>query len=208
MARSPLFKHPKPRPVPRLDPVPGVGGANPLAPAAPQRQGFRSWFAQRDYHPRFNQMDAGHQRKIQQKYRAQVPAGAPPQATYDNPITSNGQFFDPNSQYGYNGGAGSVATSPIGDIFLEDNPDAAWMRHLASLGIDPMSAEGQWARTQLGNVKTGWNAALATNPQLRQRDYLKSLDIRGMFANQSASDRGENPGMFAPRARTISRGYG
>lgn len=206
----PLFKHPRPKPVPPLDPVPGVGGVPPLTPA-PQRTGFRDWQQQRaqgkDWRP-FGQMGDQRQQAARQKYRAQTAPVTPTQVTYNNPIASSGGFFDPNSQYGYSGGAGDIATSPIGNIFLEDNPDAAWMRHLASLGIDPQSAEGQWARGQLGNVKTGWNAALATNPQLRQSDYLKTLNIRDMFANMSATERGENPGLFAPRARTISRGYG
>jgi hypothetical protein len=190
--------------VPPLDPVPGVGGGNPLAP----RSGFRDWFRARSdarggYPRPFGQMSDQRQQSLRDKYRA----SRTPPPTYNNPIASNGSFFDPNSQYGYSGRPGDVANSPIGDIFLEDNPDAAWMRYLAGQGIDPQSAEGQWARTQLGNVKTGWNAALATNPQLRQADYLKSLNIHGMFSNMSAGQRGENPGMFAPRARTISRGY-
>ena len=51
-------------------------------------------------------------------------------------------------------------------------------------------------------------AANATNPNLKIQDYIRGLDIPSLFTSQTARQRGENPGMFAPRARTISRGYG
>jgi hypothetical protein len=183
------------------------------------RSGFRAWTKSRDLPKAFGDLSARRRRDLRQQWSnlqdvrgtsSTVPplVETPTTPQFNNPIQSNGGWFDPNSQYGSSYQPGEWATTPVADIFLEENPDAAWMRYTTGLGIDPNTAEGQWARSQLSNAKTGWTAALATNPQLRQRDYFNSLNIRNMFRNLSARERGENPGLIAPAARTISRGYG
>jgi len=137
-----------------------------------------------------------------------VPTPTGPDPRWNAPFTTNGQFFDAGSHYGNVSTTGDFSNTPVGEKYLEQNPEAAWARYAASKGVNPLTNKGRFARSIFPQVRTGFEAALATNPQLRQSNYFNTIDINRMFNNQDAATRGENPGGFAPRARTISRGYG
>lgn len=119
-------------------------------------------------------------------------------------------WYNPNSSYGSSQyKPGEFQNTLIGNEMLEspDGWDASWTRYLSELGLAPNTNAGRWAATQFGQAKTGYEAALATNPLLKFNEYIRGLDVPGMYNQLTAQQRGENPGMFAPRARTISRGF-
>jgi hypothetical protein len=128
------------------------------------------------------------------------------------PSWSNGQwgntFFDPNSQYGGTWAPGDYASTGAAQHYFGQFPEASWTRYAGELGLDPFSNQGQFARGLFPQVMEGFMAANATNPNLRIQDYVRGIDINALFSGQTARQRGENPGQYAPRARTISRGYG
>lgn len=122
------------------------------------------------------------------------------------PNTGN-QFFNPQSQYGGTWAPGAWASTGVGSIYFDQNPEAAWTRYTAQRGVDAMSNQGQFARSLFPQVYEGYEAALATNPNLRVEDYIQGIDPFAMFDQQTAAQRGEQPARFAPRTRTIARGY-
>lgn len=132
----------------------------------------------------------------------------PPSGWSNNSGWSN-QFYNPYSDYG--GGTqwqpGDFANSAVGGLYFDENPEAAWTRYTASRGFDAMTNQGQFARSLFPQVYEGYQAALATNPNLRITDYVQSIDPFSLFDQQSASARGEQPSRFAPRTRTIARGF-
>lgn len=125
---------------------------------------------------------------------------------------SNGwgtSLFDPASVYGstqYQ--PGEWADTGAGSMYLNDNPEVAWTRALAELGIDPSTAQGKFSRGQWTQVLEGYKAANLTNPNLRIEDYVKTLNPNAMYQNQTAAERGETPQANTIRARTIGRAYG
>jgi hypothetical protein len=122
---------------------------------------------------------------------------------------TSGWLFDPNSTYGgttYN--PGDWINTDIGNKQFQDDPSGAWQYWIAQNGIDPMSQRGQTARSLLSRVNDAYDAATLDNPMLQRRDFLRGVDPNALLANMSASERGETPGRFQGRARTISRGYG
>lgn len=116
-------------------------------------------------------------------------------------------FFDPNSQYGGSWAPGEWAGTGAGAIQQDQQPEAAWTRYAARRGVDPLSNEGQFYRALFPQVYEGYKAAALTNPMLRIEQYVEGLDPRALFNQQTAAQRGEQPGRMAPRARTISRGF-
>lgn len=130
------------------------------------------------------------------------PAGGWNQGGWQNP------FFNPNSDYGGTFAPGQFAQTGVADFAIGKNPELAYTRRLGELGIDPLSAKGQNLRGQWGQLLEGYNAATLTNPNLKIQEYLAGIDLNALYNAQTAQQRGENPGRFAPRARTISRGYG
>ena len=119
-------------------------------------------------------------------------------------------YYNPNSNYGStNYQAGEFITTPFGSFMAEDpsNWDASWQRYASELGYSPTDTKGKWMRSQFPMVEEGYRAAQLTNPMLRFNEYIRGLDMPGQFQSMTATQRGENPGQYAPRARTISRGY-
>lgn len=132
------------------------------------------------------------------------PGGNPGQGPY----ATNGWLFDPGSDYGGTFGQNTFPDTPVGEDYLQNNPAAAWQRYTAQKGIDPLSNRGGVARTLLGRVNDAYEAALATNPLLRRQDFLRGIDPNQIMDLMTPAERGERPGLFSGRARTISRGYG
>lgn len=120
----------------------------------------------------------------------------------------NQPFYDPTSQYGGTWQPGEFAQTGVGDYYLGQNPEVAWTRHLSGAGINPQTAQGTNLRGLWGQVYDGFKAALATNPNLKIQEYVAGIDPQQLYNQQTAQQRGETPGRFAGRARTISRAYG
>jgi len=122
----------------------------------------------------------------------------------------NGGYYQPYNTYGsqqYGYGLGDFAQTPLGGQYLEDNHDAAFTRYLANMGYNPTTNQGDFARQQFGKVDDAFKAAQATNPFLKFTDYLNGVNgqIQNQWNSMTYQQRGENPGMFGIRARTIPR---
>lgn len=106
------------------------------------------------------------------------------------------------------GGSNNPSTQ-LGQDYLEDNPNVAWNRHLASLGFTQgdTSPFAEFARKQQQNAILGWQTALVENPTLALTEYLTPLNrqrLAQMFQYLSPTQRGENQGRFVGPTRTIS----
>lgn len=117
-------------------------------------------------------------------------------------------YYDPSSSYGGTRyGQGEFAQTPIGKNYLEADQEASFTRWLADNGYRDFTGEGEFARQQFGRMRTGYDAAVATNPELSFQNYLGQTG--GQLANQytrlTPDQRGEKPSMYAPRARYIPR---
>lgn len=130
-------------------------------------------------------------------------------AGWDTPASWGTSLYDPASAYGgtkYQ--PGEYAQTPYGSEYMDQNPEVAWTRALAALGIDPGSAKGQFAAGMWPKVLDGYKAATLTNPNLRIQDYVATLNPNAMYQNQTTQERGETPQAFSTRARTIGRAFG
>ena len=125
-----------------------------------------------------------------------------------NPTGSNTyNYFNPRSTYGGSYLPGKFASTGVGDYYLEQNQEASFTRWLAENGYRDFTAPGEFARQQYGKVRTGYEAALGTNPDLKFRDYLNQTgpSLRNQYQRLTPEQRGENPSIYAPRARYIPR---
>ncbi len=130
-----------------------------------------------------------------------------PPSSWSNNAGWGNQFYNPNTNYGGRWNPGDFASTPVGGVYFDQNPEAAWTRYTASRGVDALTNQGQFARSLFPQVYEGFQAAQATNPELRITDYIQGIDPFAMFDQQTASARGEQPAKFAPRTRTIARGF-
>ncbi len=131
-----------------------------------------------------------------------------PYSRLAGPTGSNSyNYYDPGSTYGGQYGPGGWSSTQTGQYYLEQNPEAAFTRWLAENGYRDFTAQGEFARQQYGKVRTGYEAALGSNPNLSFRDYLSQTgpSLGQQFARLTPEQRGENQSLFAPRARYIPR---
>lgn len=90
-----------------------------------------------------------------------------------------GGFFDPSSLYGgqYNWGTTPVVGGPGG--YLAENPQAAYTRFTSTFGGQNNDPYSRWLQQQFSQAYQGYQAALATNPNLGfgrgENDYLQGL---------------------------------
>jgi hypothetical protein len=134
------------------------------------------------------------------------PYAPPPQVTYGQTTG----WFDPTSTYGGQWGTQGVTGTPFGSIYLRDNPNVAYARYTSGFGGLGDDAFSKFVQSQYRNANAGYLSALATNPNLDfYRDYLPGLGgeqfFRERFQGLAPSQRGENQGLWAPRARWITR---
>ncbi len=134
-------------------------------------------------------------------------SATPPQQL--DPATAN-PFYNPTATYGAFNGATGNTLAPWGNVILEQNPDAAFTRFGAQIGLPgDESPFARWFRQQFGRTQTGYGAAAATNPLLMYRDYLGGLgsfaDWQRRFMALTPQQRGEQQTAFAPAARWINR---
>jgi hypothetical protein len=115
-------------------------------------------------------------------------------------------FYDPQSNYGGTAfGLGQFPTTPIGNRYLEETPDASFARYLAQQGVDQFSGAGSWAQRQYPQVLTGYRAALGTNPFLPFQQYLSGLNLPQQYQQRTPIQRGINQAMVAPANRILPR---
>ena len=119
-------------------------------------------------------------------------------------------YYNPNHDYGAGEagyGLGEFANTTLGRNYLESNPEAAFTRYLADNGYRDFTGLGEFARNQYGRVRAGYEAALATNPDLFFTDYLREhgAGLRNQYLRLTPEQRGEQPNQFAQRARYMAR---
>jgi hypothetical protein len=88
--------------------------------------------------------------------------------------------------------------------YLNTTPEAGWVQYLQDQGLYGVDPAGKYARNQYNKVYGGYGAQAATNPNLGFYDYLlgSGLDLRGEYANQSPTDRGDfSDRILTPRVR-------
>lgn len=153
----------------------------------------------------------------QPRTRAPAPApapAAPSLAPYaqQTPITyaPTDGWYDPDSAYGGSRGAGGYVGTPVGDIYLRDNPNVAYARYTSGFGGLGEDAFAKFVQSQYRNANSGYLSALATNPNLNfSRDYLPNMGgeqfFRNKFNSLAPQQRGEQTGLWSPRSRWIGR---
>jgi hypothetical protein len=101
------------------------------------------------------------------------------------------------------------ADTEVGNLYLQQNPNFAYVRYLGQLGADDDdSPYARWLRGQYARTQQGWGAAFARNPLLSYHaDYLPSLGNadawRQRFQSLTPGQRGEENAPFAPVTRTL-----
>ncbi len=137
----------------------------------------------------------------------------------DTPTGQGGyDYYDPWSsyggdQYGFTNpyGDNPFWDSAVGEQYLNSNPNAAWgVYAYPMLEGGGNSAFDEWMMQQRTKAYSGYEAALASNPNLGYlSEYLPSLgsgeDWQRRFQMLSPQDRGEQYGATSAQARTIPR---
>jgi hypothetical protein len=117
-------------------------------------------------------------------------------------------FFAPGNLYG---GKQDYSTAPIvsGPTgYLEGNPDAAYTRHIAGFG-GGMDNFSRFVQQQQNKLRGGYEAAVATNPNLTFQTYLHPFNagfFHNLFNSMTMNQRGERPENSMGRARWQSNG--
>jgi hypothetical protein len=119
-------------------------------------------------------------------------------------------WYDPTSAYGGDQGATGYVNAPVGNMYLQNQPLAAYTRFLGGIGGLGDDAFSRWAQQQYQRAHQGFLAALATNPNLNfYRDYLPQTGGMGewqqRFGQLDPRSRGENPSLYTGPARWIQR---
>jgi hypothetical protein len=127
-------------------------------------------------------------------------------ATFGNIMKQSNPYFDINANYG---AAQNMYDSPYVEQFMSpEAPGGEWERLLTDQGLGGSSKKDTWARNQYGRSQQGFEAAqLNSGPGLSYRTYLQQFYGPRFFdanwAKLAPTQRGENYGNFAPRARWI-----
>lgn len=104
----------------------------------------------------------------------------------------------------------SFSNTPVGQQFLDNQPSGSFTRWLTEKGVPQHTKFGQWANSQYSDLRSGFSAAQADNPELSfygpKQSYLNTIDLKGIYDNMSFGQKGLNPGLYAPRARMLPRG--
>lgn len=93
------------------------------------------------------------------------------------------------------------------NFYLNDNPDAAFMKYLQGLGYGGSGAgnpAARYAQTQQNRVYNNYQAEAASDPNMGFWDYLNKnkVDLSGDYMNQSPEQRGDySSRIMTPRAR-------
>lgn len=91
-------------------------------------------------------------------------------------------------------------------------PSGVFMAYLSKHGLGGTGRESDFAQSQYSKTQSGYQAALRANPGLTYRQYLNdqfgqtAAGLTDLFHGLSASERGEQPNLWAGPARTIAWG--
>ena len=116
-------------------------------------------------------------------------------------------FYDSSSSYG--SAIGNLYDSPFVKQFVSPiTPGAEFEKFLTDQGYGGFDRRSTFGRSQYGRTQSGYKGALLNNPLLSERDYYSGLGS-GFFDSiwnaLTPSQRGEQPNLFAGRARWIGR---
>ena len=126
--------------------------------------------------------------------------GTPPTAP---PPPSSNPFYNPGSMYG---STQNWYDTPI--VKQSAGFDAEYEKYLTDQGFGGLNRKGDFARSLVDRAKSGFASAQLNNPALTNREYLNGLGNDFLAKAQAAatpSQRGEQYGLMAPRARWTSR---
>lgn len=90
------------------------------------------------------------------------------------------------------------------DWYLNNVPEAGWIKYLQGQGLFGLNPVSKFAQGQYGRAYGQYTSAASANPNLGFYDWIKGsgMDLSGDFANQSPTDRGDfSNRSLAPRAR-------
>ena len=105
-------------------------------------------------------------------------------------------LFDPTRTSRYQAGS-----NPFIDEFLNTDYEAGLNSIFPQAGgFNPL---GNFLRQSLGRYTGAYKGVLPDEPNLGFTDFLRRQKPGEEFANLSPGQRGERPGMFAPRVRWI-----
>lgn len=123
------------------------------------------------------------------------------------PYDRDNPFYNPQSNYGWQGQNPQWQDyiGNVGYTYGEREPEAAWTSKLAELGLGGMDAQSSYSRALYGRAQEGYKAAKLKNLALNWQDYLKTLDIPGMWIGLSPEERGFNEARSAPVVRWQQR---
>ena len=130
--------------------------------------------------------------------------GTPP-AVEPTP-TANQQsnpFYKPTSMYG---STQNWYDTPI--VKQSAGFDAEYEKYLTDQGFGGLNRKGDFARSLSDRAKSGYASAQLNNPALTNRQYLQGLGSDFLAKARAAAtpqQRGDQFGLFAPRARWTSR---
>lgn len=112
-------------------------------------------------------------------------------------------FYQNNNPGNYGWGDNTFPTTPIAQNYIQTEPGVAFTRAIAGWGggLDPY---GRFVQGQENRLNDAYMAAVTQNPNLRRDEYLSQFGpdyFANLWQGLGARGRGENPGMYAPRAR-------
>jgi hypothetical protein len=102
------------------------------------------------------------------------------------------------------GGPAGLDPSQYEDWYLNNVPEAGWIRYLQGLGLFGTRPQDRYAQNQYGRTYGRYQAEAARDPNLGFYDWLKTsgLDFTGEYGMQSPEQRGDfSSRSLAPRAR-------
>ena len=118
------------------------------------------------------------------------------------PSASN-PFYDPGSKYG---STQNWYDTPI--VKQSAGMDAEFEKFVTDQGFGGLNRKGDFARSLVDRVKSGYSAAQLNNPALTNRQYLAGLGsnfLANARAAATPTQRGEQWSIAAPRARWTAR---
>lgn len=124
-----------------------------------------------------------------------------------------GGYYQSNDSYGWTKPTPATDLYPVGGPtgYLEENQPFSYTRNMGSLGVGGSESNfDRWVRSEEANVRRGYGAAVATNPNLTFQNFIKTLggeqDWRNRFQAIDPGSRGENFSQYAPVARWLGNG--
>lgn len=121
-------------------------------------------------------------------------------------------LYQPGSYGGLYGAPGTntaFETTPFGQSYLEDTPEAAFFRKAQGAGYGGLDRRSQLAQSLYGKAQLGYKAALADNPfmgwQAGEGNYLDRLSFEDLLRQMTPQQRGEGLPNFQQSSKWMTR---